>query len=133
MSPIQPFRSGEPRLAAVASWAVLVASFGLSATTWIALARLAGFTTTLTVPGFGVSLALAWLLPIAVDGYVVVALVLWMAPVPARVARFARRNTYGAAGVGIVAQSAYHLLVTLATGEAWRVVLAAIVGALPPA
>ena len=127
-------RSGEPRLASVASWAVLAASFGLSASTWIALARLAGFTDTLTVPVLGATVAMAWLMPIAVDGYVVVALVLWMAPVPPRVAAFARKNTYGAAGIGIAAQSAYHLLSTLSvTDEAWRVVLAAIVGAQPPA
>ena len=123
--------TGEPRLASVASWAVLVASFGLSASTWIALAVLAGFTGTVDI--FGVTLALAWLMPIAVDGYVVVALVLWMAPVPAKVAAFARKNTYFAAGTGIAAQSAYHLLFTMSTdAELWRVVLAAIVGALPP-
>ncbi|WP_435209394.1 hypothetical protein [Micromonospora sp. bgisy143] len=126
--------AGEPRLASIASWAVLAASFGLSASTWIALAELAGFTDRITIPGTSVSLALAWLMPIAVDGYVVVALVLWMAPVPARVAAFARKNTYGAAGIGIAAQSAYHLLDTMSTNvEPWRVVLAAIVGALPPA
>lgn len=124
-------RTGEPRLASVASWAVLTASFGLSATTWIALAQLAGFTNTMTV--FGVTLALAWLMPIAVDGYVVVALVLWMAPVPKEVAAFAKRNTYFAAGTGILAQSAYHLLSTMSTtSEIWRVVLSAVVGALPP-
>src|SRR3989440_1063660 len=126
--------TGEPRLASVASWMVLTASFGLSATTWIALARLAGFTATLTLPRIGVTLAMAWLMPIAVDGYVVVALVLWMSPVPGKVATFAKRNTYGAAGIGIAAQSAYHLLFTLSTtNQTWRVVLAAIVGALPPA
>ncbi|MEU4789414.1 hypothetical protein AB0F95_06890 [Micromonospora tulbaghiae] len=121
-------------MASIASWAVLVASFGLSASTWIALAELAGFTARITIPGTSVSLALAWLMPIAVDGYVVVALVLWMAPVPARVATFAKKNTYGAAGIGIAAQSAYHLLQTNAnTDETWRVAMAAIVGALPPA
>ncbi|MGC5309069.1 hypothetical protein [Micromonospora zamorensis] len=126
--------AGEPRLASIASWAVLAASFGLSASTWIALAELAGFTDRITIPGTSVNLALAWLMPIAVDGYVVVALVLWMAPVPARVAAFAKKNTYGAAGIGIAAQSAYHLLDTMSTNvEPWRVVLAAIVGALPPA
>jgi hypothetical protein len=129
-----PRRAGEPRLASVASWAVLAASFGLSATTWVALAQLAGFTATCTIPGVGIRPAMAWLMPIAVDGYVVVALVLWMSPVPARVATFARKNTYGAAGIGIAAQSAYHLLNTLSEHQqAWRVVLAAIVGALPPA
>lgn len=132
-NPINTNRSGEPLLASVASWAVLAASFGLSATTWIALAQLAGFTGTLTLPDVGITLAMAWLMPIAVDGYVVVALVLWMAPVPQKVARFARLNTYGAAGVGIAAQSAYHLLSTLSvTDETWRVVLAGVVGALPP-
>ncbi|GIH19167.1 hypothetical protein [Rugosimonospora africana] len=72
-------------------------------------------------------------MPVAVDGYVVVALVLWMSPVPATVANFAKHNTYGAAGIGILAQSAYHLLFIMSTDRAvWRVVLAAIVGALPP-
>jgi hypothetical protein len=126
--------TGEPRLAAVASWAVLVASFALSASTWIAMAVLAGFTDTATLPLIDVTLRVAWLMPVAVDGYVVVALVLWMSPVPASVAEFAKKNTYGAAGIGIVAQSAYHLLSTLsATDQTWRVVLAATVGALPPA
>ncbi|GAA4470320.1 hypothetical protein [Phytohabitans houttuyneae] len=123
--------TGEPRLASVASWAVLAASFGLSATTWVALAVLAGFTGTLSV--FDVTLHLAWLMPVAVDGYVVVALVLWMSPVPAPVAAFAKKNTYGAAGIGVLAQGAYHLLHTASTTtEAWRVVLAGIVGVLPP-
>lgn len=127
-------RSGEPRLAAVASWAVLFASFALSASTWIAMAVLAGFTDTATLPVLDVTLRVAWLMPVAVDGYVVVALVLWMSPVPASVAEFAKKNTYGAAGIGIVAQSAYHLLATQsATDQTWRVVLAALVGALPPA
>jgi hypothetical protein len=127
-------RNGEPRLAAVASWAVLFASFALSASTWIAMAVLAGFTDTATLPFIDVTLRVAWLMPVAVDGYVVVALVLWMSPVPAQVAEFAKKNTYGAAGIGIVAQSAYHLLFTQSvTDQTWRVVLAALVGATPPA
>jgi hypothetical protein len=57
-----------------------------------------------------------------------------MSPVPATVAEFAKKNTYGAAGIGIAAQSAYHLLMTQSeTNQSWRVVLAAVVGALPPA
>jgi hypothetical protein len=124
--------AGEPRLASVASWAVLVASFGLSAATWVALANLAGFTGSISV--LGASLALAWLMPVCVDGYVVVALTLWMAPVPAKVARFARTNTYVAASIGVAAQSAYHaLLIWSSTGIAWRAVMAAVVGAIPPA
>ena len=124
--------TGEPRLASIASWAVLVASFGLSASTWIALAILAGFTSEVTV--HGITARLAWLMPISVDGYVIVALVLWMSPVPTAVTSFAKKNTYMAAGIGIVAQSAYHALLTWSTtGIIWRTVLAALVGSLPPA
>src|SRR3954463_5161663 len=126
-----PGRTGEPRLAAIASWAVLAASFALSASTWIAMAILAGFTGTATLPVIDVTLRVAWLMPVAIDGYVVVALVLWMSPVPATVAEFAKKNTYGAAGIGIAAQSAYHLLaIQSETNQVWRVVLAAIVRAL---
>lgn len=121
-------RTGEPRLASVASWAVLAASFGLSAATWIALAELAGFTGHLS--GF----RLAWLMPVAVDGYVVTALVLWMSPVPAKVAAFAKTNTYAAALIGVAAQSAFHCLtVYAASHELWQASLAAVVGAVPPA
>jgi hypothetical protein len=129
---VTPSRTGEPLLASVASGAVLVASFGLSASTWIALGVLAGFTSTITM--FGITLfKLAWLMPVAVDGYVVVGLVLWMSPVPAKVAAFAKKNTYFAAGTGIAAQSAYHLLSTMDTHvHWWRVMLAAIIGAVPP-
>ncbi|MEU4241052.1 hypothetical protein [Actinoplanes sp. NPDC026619] len=127
-------RTGEPRLAAFASWAVLAASFALSASTWIAMAVLSGFTSAATLPVIDVTLKVAWLMPVAIDGYVVVALVLWMSNVPATVAEFAKKNTYGAAGIGIAAQSAYHLLMTQSeTDQSWRVVLAAVVGALPPA
>lgn len=125
--------TGEPRLASAASWLVLAASFGLSAATWIALARLAGFDGDVRIYGLTV-LALAWLMPLAVDGYIVVALVLWLSPVPARIARFAKVNTYCAASVGVAAQSAYHCLLILDRTETpWRAVLAAVVGAIPPA
>jgi len=120
-------KTGEPKLASFASWLVLIASFGLSASTWIALGVLAGFTGQL---GF---LRLAWLLPLAVDGYLVVALVVWMSDVPQRVARFARTNTYVAATIGVAAQAAFHALtIWTGSGTLWRAGLAAIVGALPP-
>lgn len=122
-----------PALAVWASWAVLAASFGLSAATWIALGDLAGFGSPVALP-FGMRARLSWLMPVAVDGYVVVALVLWMSPVPARVASFARANTYTAAGCGVIAQSAFHALTTwTTTGVLWRAILAAAVGAMPPA
>ena len=75
-APVARGRSGEPRLGAVASWVVLAASFGLSASTWIAIATVAGFSAGVSVPvpdvGLVVTLRLAWLMPVAVDGYVVV-------------------------------------------------------------
>lgn len=124
-----PPRVREPRLAGFVSWLVLGASFGLSASTWVSLAVMAGFTGTLA----GV-LPLAWLMPVAIDGYVVVSLVTWMSPVPAHVARFARTNTYAAALIGVAAQSSFHALtIWTFTGVMWQAVLAAIVGALPPA
>lgn len=125
-------RSGEPVLSLVGSWAVLGASFALSADTWIALAEIAGFTRKIHFPEF--TFAMAWLMPICVDGYVLVALTLWMSPVPARVAKFAKYNTYVAAGIGIAAQSLYHLLTAMGTAtEDWQIWLAALVGAFPPA
>lgn len=127
-------RNGEPWLGLFGSWAVLGASFALSADTWILLAQLAGFTRKVPIPYTDVVASIAWLMPICVDGYVVVALTLWMSPVPARVARFAKINTYIAAAIGITAQSVYHLLTAMATAtEDWQVVLAAFVGAFPPA
>lgn len=127
-------RNGEPWLGLFGSWAVLAASFALSADTWILLAQLAGFTRKLSIPNTDVVASIAWLMPICVDGYVVVALTLWMSPVPARVARFAKYNTYVAAGIGIASQATYHLLSAMATAtHTWQIVLAAVVGAFPPA
>lgn len=127
-------RTGEHPLASFASWVVLFASFGLSAATWIALADLAGFHRSAPLPFTGVRAQLTWLMPIAVDGYVVVALMLWMSPVPAKVAAFAKKNTYAAATVGVIAQSAFHCAsVASATNSTWRAVMAAVVGAIPPA
>lgn len=131
--------TGEPRLAGIVSWIVLGSSFGLSAATWVALAELAGFTQTMAIPEIqgvstAVTLRLAWLMPLAVDGYLVVALIMWMASRSVRVARFARTNTYASAVIGVAAQSCYHTLSTWAdTGLLWRTGLAIVVGALPPA
>src|SRR5262245_4773856 len=127
-------RNGEPWLGLFGSWAVLAASFALSADTWIQVAELAGFTRKVSIPYTDVVASMSWLMPICVDGYVVVALTLWMSPVPAKVARFAKFNTYIAAAIGIAAQSVYHLLTAMATAtQDWQIVLAAIVGAFPPA
>jgi hypothetical protein len=125
----EPIR--EPLLGSIVTWLVLIGSFGLSSSTWIALAELAGWTDQWSIGGTIVKLA--WLMPTVVDGYLVAALVLWMAPVSVHIAEFAKKNTYGSAAIGIGAQAAYHaLLIWSTTGVAWRAVLACIVGSLPP-
>jgi hypothetical protein len=122
-------------------WAVILASFTLSAQTWIEIARLAGFTQ-ITHPLGGKdsveitrhAVHLAWCMPVVVDGYVMVALLLWMSDVDERLASFARKNTYAAAAFGVVAQSAFHAFTISGTPrhDVWQVVLAAAVGAIPP-
>lgn len=122
----------ESRAGVVASWTALVASFALSFATWVALAKLSGFNQEINALGYAVPLAI--MMPLCVDGYVVAALAAWMAPVSDEVARFAKWNTYAAAGIGVVAQSTYHGLTVAATtdGQDWKAWTATVVGALPP-
>lgn len=130
----QPNGRTGSRLAHAGMWVVLFSSFGLSANTWVALARLAGFDGWIGPFGWH-WLPLPWLMPSAVDGYIVVALAVWMWPSASEETRaFARKNTYAGASIGIAAQSAYHgLVVWAATHEQWQAALATVVGALPPA
>lgn len=117
-------RTGEPRLAVTASWISILCSFVLSATTWVALAELAGF-----------SHRTSWAMVGVVDAYVVSALVLWTMSTNRELAAFARKNTYAAAIIGVVVQSGYHGA-TVETGspaDAWKVPLALAIGAIPPA
>lgn len=111
----------ESPVGVIASWSALCASFVLSFATWVALAEMAGFEG-----------RLSWFMAVAVDGYIVSALVAWMAPVSEEIARFAKVNTYAGAAVGVIAQSAYHGLSADTSGGQWVPYLAAVVGALPP-
>lgn len=115
------FAEKESKVGVLASWATLLGSFILSFATWVVLARLAGF-----------ERHTVWAMPFSVDGYIVMALVAWTRPVSEKVAKFARKNTYFGAFVGVSAQSAYHATVTYNTHGAWMAVLAGVVGALPP-
>lgn len=127
-------RGRMPRSIGAFMWSVILASFVLSATTWIALGDLAGFTESTVVHLRGGATfvpRLAWLMPVVVDGYVVVALLTWMAPVPPEVQRFARNNTYGAAALGLVVQSTYHATLG-AQVSPMTSVLSAVIGAMPP-
>jgi hypothetical protein len=111
----------ESRLGITASWVSLLGSFVLSFATWVALGQLTGYG------------KLAFCLALCVDGYIVSALVTWMAPVSDKIATVAKVNTWIAAVIGVTAQSAYHgLTIWTQTGTAWRAVLATAVGALPP-
>lgn len=130
------FSEKESRVGVGASWLSLGGSFVLSFATWVALAELAGFDQSyrLDLPFLPVLvLWLSFAMPLCVDGFVVMALVTWMAPVSEEVASFAKKCTYGVAGIGVVAQSAYHGTVSWQTSRnGWLVVLAAAVGLLPP-
>jgi hypothetical protein len=111
----------ESRLGITASWVSLLGSFVLSFATWVALGQLTGYG------------KLAFCLALCVDGYIVSALVTWMAPVSDKIATVAKVNTWIAAVIGVTAQSAYHgLTIWTQTESHWRAVLATAVGALPP-
>lgn len=112
----------EPAIGKIGAWAALQGAMVLSFATWQALAVLAGFDP-----------RISWEMALVVDGYVVSSLALWMARVPAAIASFARKNTYAAAAIGVVAQSAYHATTVALARRTWPVVvLAATVGAVPP-
>jgi hypothetical protein len=120
------------KVAGCIMWLVILATFGLSAQTWIDLARIATFTQSATIKGFEIQLA--WLMPVAVDGYVIVALMLWLADVDEKLARFAKWNTYSGAGFGVLAQSAFHAFKVSQDpkSQAWQIAIALSVGAVPP-
>ncbi len=121
----------EPPLAKRASWVSILCSFVLSASTWVALAELAGFTGTLTIGDM--TLRTSWAMIGVVDAYVIGGLVLWTFTTNRELASFAKKNTYAAALVGVAAQAVYHGWQAGARGAAVIVVvLAVVIGAIPP-
>lgn len=121
----------------VSSWLTLIASFFLSFATWVAIGEIAGFNDKWDAGEVWDVLpviSLAWALPICVDGYVVTALITWLAPVSEEIAVVAKWNTYVGAIVGILAQSGYHGWAAADRKLNWFLVgLSVVVGALPPA
>lgn len=108
------------QLSTVACCVAILASFLLSAGTWLALGTLAGF---------GV---LAFAMPLAVDGYVVTAITVWLADgIPASVASQAKYNLYAVGAASVIAQASYHGWL-IGTGSPGKASLAVVVGALPP-
>jgi hypothetical protein len=103
-------------------WLVLAASFALSASTWMALSDLTEYPHKINV-----------LMAVTADGYIVVALLTWLYARNPAIAAFAKKNTYGSAIFGIIAQSTYHgYTVYTHTHIVWRTVMAACVGLVPP-
>lgn len=112
----------ESEVAVISSWICIVASFVLSFITWVALGD---------IGGYGL---LRFVMPLVVDSYIVCCIVTWLSPISDRVARFAFWNMYAAAGIGVVAQSAYHCASVWESGHStWKALLALLLGAIPPA
>jgi hypothetical protein len=119
---MEDIQTQESQVAVIASWVCIVASFILSAITWVALGDIGGYG------------SLRYVMPAVVDSYIVCCIVTWLAPVSPRVARFAFWNMYGAAFVGVAAQSIYHCAtVWESTHSTWKAPLALVLGAIPPA
>ncbi|MDP9144692.1 MAG: hypothetical protein M3N43_08340 [Actinomycetota bacterium] len=137
----------QPWLAFLLVGVVLASSFFLSASTWVSIGRVAGFDGGDYYKAIAEDLSEptpSWALPVTVDGFLTLSLLLWLAPVSARAKSFAKWSTYTMAFLGVGAQSAYHALMvnqavsafhelTATDGDSWRPWLAGAVGAFPPA
>ncbi|AOS62843.1 DUF2637 domain-containing protein [Actinoalloteichus hymeniacidonis] len=90
-------------------------------------AELAGFRQSLPVPFLAEGVPLAWLLPVALDAYAVVATRVWLRSPDASAATraTARRQAYGAVGLSVVFNGVYHAVEAHRDGS-WLAVGAAI-------
>ncbi|APU22935.1 DUF2637 domain-containing protein [Actinoalloteichus sp. GBA129-24] len=90
-------------------------------------AELAGFRQSLPLPFLAEGLPLAWLLPVALDAYAVVATRVWLRSSNASAATrdTARRQAYGAVGLSVVFNGVYHAVDAHRDGN-WLAVGAAI-------
>jgi hypothetical protein len=108
-------------LAVIFCLAAIGGSFVMSFATWVAIGTLAGFG------------ALAVAMPLCVDGHVMTALTTWLSPVSERLATFAKINLYAIGAASVIAQSAYHGIVTWQRTHSEALTLLALVaGAFPP-
>lgn len=84
-----------------------IAAAVLSFDTWVRLAEAVGFTAT-TSP-FGITIRIAWLLPLAVDVYALTSTRIWIHGHPEpRVVRYAARNAIGAITLSVAGNALYH-------------------------
>ncbi|ASO22047.1 hypothetical protein FHR81_004945 [Actinoalloteichus hoggarensis] len=90
-------------------------------------AELAGFRQSLPLPFLTEGLPLAWLLPVALDAYAVVATRVWLRSPHASAATrdTARRQAYGAVGLSVVFNGVYHAVDAHRDGS-WLAVGAAV-------
>lgn len=111
-----------------------IAAAVLSFDTWVNLAQAVGFKAA-TTNGFnlGIPIRIAWLLPIAVDVYALIATRIWIqGHADSRVNRYAAANSVGAIALSVSGNAIYHLFVAVG----WKiqdcppVVIA--VGGVPP-
>jgi hypothetical protein len=81
----------------------------------------------------GLTVYLAWLLPLAVDIYALIGFRVWLRSTTASETTrdFARKSTFAAIGLGVGGNAGYHLMVSLGWERSpWPVVV--VVSALPP-
>ena len=114
----------------------------LSFQTWVLLAQAVGFTAhwSLRVPpgfgpavGFGFTMWISWLYPIAVDWYSVVVTRVWLrARRGSRVAEWAKWNSIGAIALAFGGQAVFHAMTALhwKISQAWPFVV--VMGGIPP-
>jgi hypothetical protein len=134
-APVGDKRRGDAPGAATAAWAapptrdwatdIGIAIVGVAAAVsswagWVGLALMAGWTQSVGLGDTGVRLWLAWLLPIAVDVYALVAARVWMRLpwVSPSTRSFARWTTLATVALGVAANVVYHVSDTHSAGTA---------------
>jgi hypothetical protein len=109
-----------------------VAAAVLSFSTWVHLAEAVGFDGRATI--FGVTLRLAWLLPIAIDCYTVTVIRVWLrSPAGSAVLAYAKANALAAIVLSVAGQAAFHAFSAAGVRMVNLWWFAIIVGGIPPA
>lgn len=111
---------------------IISGAFAFSAETWIGLADVAGFRGDLDAGR--VTLRLAWMLPVTVDGYLCLTTWLYLTSRPGSpLRRWAAGSLLGVVALSVVAQGVYHALYARGVDIAQVTPLIVVVGALAPA
>lgn len=109
-----------------------VAAAVLSFSTWVHLAEAVGFSGRCTI--FGVTLRLAWLLPIAIDCYTVTVIRVWLrSPAGSAVLAYAKANALAAIVLSVAGQAAFHAFSAAGVKMVSLWWFAIIIGGIPPA